>query len=163
MLTPVDGKPVVVAAATGRPFGAMTASEATRLAVGAYRGEASPSPAVLLDQAPRETGRDGPLWRVDFQDAERTTFYLSPETGEVVTRRSGVWRFYDFFWRLHILDFKTGENFSHPLLIAASALSLVVVLSGFVLLWIRLERDFVQWRVRRGGKPRRTSGRTGNS
>lgn len=74
VLTPMDGKPIVVAAATGRPFDAMTASEAGRLAVDAYRGQASPSPAILLDKSPKETGRDGPLWRVDFQDAERTTF-----------------------------------------------------------------------------------------
>lgn len=146
VLTPVDGKPVVVAAATGRPFGAMTASEATRLAVGAYRGEAAPSLAVLLDQAPKESGRDGPLWRVDFHDTERTTFYLSPDTGEVVTRRSGVWRVYDFFWRLHILDFKTGENFNHPTLIAITALTLSVAITGIILLWIKLSRD---WKVHR--------------
>ncbi len=146
VLTPVEGKPVVVSAATGRPFSGMTASEATRLAVAAYRGEAAPSPAILLDQAPKETGRDGPLWRVDFHDAERTTFYLSPETGEVVTRRSGVWRFYDFFWRLHILDFKTGENFNHPTLIAITALTLSVAITGIILLWIKLSRD---WKVHR--------------
>lgn len=146
VLTPFDGKPVVVAAATGRPFGAMTANEATRLAVGAYRGEAAPSLAVLLDQAPKETGRDGPLWRVDFHDTERTTFYLSPDTGEVVTRRSGVWRVYDFFWRLHILDFKTGENFNHPTLIAITALTLSVAITGIILLWIKLSRD---WKVHR--------------
>lgn len=146
VLTPMDGKPVVVAAATGRPFDAMTASEAGRLAVDAYRGEASPSPAILLDKAPKETGRDGPLWRVDFQDAERTTFYLSPETGEIVTRRSGVWRFYDFFWRLHILDFKNGENFNHPTLIAITALTLSVAITGIILLWIKLSRD---WKVHR--------------
>ncbi|MND75438.1 hypothetical protein D3C80_670560 [compost metagenome] len=146
VLTSTDGKPVVLAADTGRPFGAMTASEASHLAVAAYRGQAAPSPAVLLDQAPKETGRDGPLWRVDFHDAERTTFYLSPETGEVVTRRSGVWRIYDFFWRLHILDFKTGENFNHPTLVAITALTLSVAITGIILLWIKMSRD---WKVHR--------------
>ena len=146
VLTSTDGKPVVLAADTGRPFDAMTASEASHLAVAAYRGQAAPSPAVLLDQAPKETGRDGPLWRVDFHDAERTTFYLSPETGEVVTRRSGVWRIYDFFWRLHILDFKTGENFNHPTLVAITALTLSVAITGIILLWIKMSRD---WKVHR--------------
>jgi len=146
VLTSTDGKPVVLAADTGRPFDAMTASEASHLAVAAYRGQAAPSPPVLLDQAPKETGRDGPLWRVDFHDAERTTFYLSPETGEVVTRRSGVWRIYDFFWRLHILDFKTGENFNHPTLVAITALTLSVAITGIILLWIKMSRD---WKVHR--------------
>lgn len=151
VLFPLEGKPVVVSAATGRPFSAMTAHEATRLAVAAYQGEAAPSPAVLLEQAPKETGRDGPLWRIDFHDAERTTFYLSPETGEVVTRRSGVWRFYYFFWRLHILDFKTGENFNHPTLIAITALTLGVAITGIILLWIKLSRD---WKVHRATRRR---------
>ena len=151
VLFPLEGKPVVVSAATGRPFSAMTAHEATRLAVAAYQGEAAPSPAVLLEQAPKETGRDGPLWRIDFHDAERTTFYLSPETGEVVTRRSGVWRFYDFFWRLHILDFKNGENINHPTQIAITALTLSVAITGNILLWIKLSRD---WKVHRATRRR---------
>ena len=33
----------------------------------------------------QEAGKPGPLWRVDFDDAEKTSFYLSPETGEVVS------------------------------------------------------------------------------
>ena len=78
---------------------------------------------------------------MDFDDAERTAFYLDPQTGEVVTRRSAVWRFYDFFWRLHILDLKNGEDFNHPLLIGLALLTLPVVITGLILLWIRLGRD----------------------
>ena len=40
--------------------------------------------------------------------------------GEVVARRSDVWRLYDLFWRIHILDFEAGENFNHPLIIGAA-------------------------------------------
>lgn len=141
IMTPVKGASVTLDAETGRPFAGMRAGEASALAAAAYRGEAAPRSAVLLDQAPKETGRDGPIWRVDFDDAERTAFYLSPQTGEVVTRRSAVWRFYDFFWRLHILDFKDGDNFNHPLLIGLTVLTLSMVVTGFILLWIRLARD----------------------
>ena len=72
------------------------------------------------------------------------TLYLvgrNAQTGELLTRRSAVWRFYDFFWRLHILDFKNGENFNHPLLIGLTLLTLSIVVTGFILLWIRLARD----------------------
>ncbi len=141
VLTPIEGEAVTVSAGTGRPFGAMTDAEASALAARAYKGEAAPVRTTLLDQAPRETGRTGPIWKVDFNDAERTTFYLSPQTGELLTRRSAVWRFYDFFWRLHILDFKNGENFNHPLLIGLTLLTLSIVITGFILLWIRLARD----------------------
>lgn len=152
VLTPLEGAPVTVAAATGRPFAAMREDEASALAAAAYRGEAAPRQAVLLDQAPKETGREGPIWRVDFNDAERTAFYLSPQTGDVVTRRSAVWRFYDFFWRLHILDFKDGDNFNHPLLIGLTALTLSIVITGFILLWIRLARDLKTARAVRAAR-----------
>lgn len=140
-LTPAAGEPVTVSAATGRPFGPMSAGEASEFARRAYRGEADITEAVLLTTAPEETGRTGPLWRVDFADREKTSLYLSPDTGEVVTRRSGVWRIFDIFWRLHVMDWNDGEDFNHPLIIITTALTLSIVVSGFILLWIRISRD----------------------
>lgn len=152
-LKPAAGEPVIVSAATGARFGPMSAAEASAFAKGAYRGEAGVASAVLLPEAPQETGKSGPLWRVDFSDREKTTFYLSPATGDVVTRRSGVWRFYDFFWRLHIMDWKNGEDFNHPLIIVTTLLTLSIVITGFVLLWIRLARDLKGLRAsRRAGR-----------
>lgn len=149
VLTPVEGDPVTVSAVTGTPFGALEAGEASRLAAAAYTGTGVPGEARLLPEAPQETGREGPIWRVDFSDTERTTFYLSPETGEVLTRRSAVWRFYDFFWRLHIMDLENGEDFNHPLIIVATLLTLSIVVTGIILLWIRLARDWALYRARR--------------
>lgn len=152
VLTPSGGEAVTLNATTGLPFAAMDANEVSALAMAAYRGTAAAQAPILLDQAPKETGRDGPIWRVDFKDAERTTFYLSPQTGEVVTRRSAVWRFYDFFWRLHILDFKNGDNFNHPLLVGLTVLTLSIVVTGFILLWIRLSRDLKMARAVRAAR-----------
>lgn len=153
VLTPADGTPVTVSAVTGRPFDPMSAPEAAARAAAAYRGDGTPGPARLLAEAPEETGRTGPLWRVDFDDAEKTTFYLSPETGEVLTRRSAVWRFYDFFWRLHIMDLENGEDFNHPLIVVCTLLTLTIVITGFILLWIRLARDLKAARAARRKPP----------
>lgn len=153
VLTPRDGEPRTVDALSGGKPDTLTAAEARAVAQTAYRGPGRPVAARFYEKAPQETGREGPLWRVDFDDREGTAFYLAPDTGEVVTRRSNVWRFYDFFWRLHILDLKEGEDFNHPLIIAAAALTLPVVVTGFVLLWSRLARDFRSFRTRRGRVP----------
>ncbi|TFW13483.1 PepSY domain-containing protein [Brevundimonas intermedia] len=142
-----------MSAATGRPFGPMSAADASAFAQGAYKGEARVSGAVLLATAPEATGRTGPLWRVDFADREKTAFYLSPATGEVVTRRSGVWRIFDFFWRLHVMDWNDGEDFNHPLIIITTALTLSIVISGFILLWIRISRDLKMARAVRKREP----------
>lgn len=149
VLTPVEGEPRTVSAATGEPLPAMTPNEARTAAVAAYKGPGQPVAVRLLDPAPKETGREGPIWRVSFDDPEKTDFYLSPETGEVVTRRSGVWRFYDFFWRLHVMDWNDGEHFNHPLIVIVTFLTLIIVLSGFVLLWVRLARDYKGWKAKR--------------
>lgn len=151
-LKPATGDPVILSAATGKPMAAMAAADARVLAQQAYKGEGKAVSATLLAKAPQETGKTGPLWRVDFDDAEKTTFYLSPQTGEVVSKRSNVWRFYDFFWRLHIMDLEKGENFNHPLIVAAGVLTLSIVVTGFILLWIRLARDLKMVRVARTGR-----------
>ena len=70
-LKPAEGEPVIVSALTGRPFGPLTAAEASGFAKRAYKGTAEVSGAVLLQEAPQETGRTGPLWRVDFADRKR--------------------------------------------------------------------------------------------
>lgn len=148
VFTPVTGDPVTVSAATGLAFPPLDTATAKQLAADAYRGDGTPVSAALLPVAPQETGREGPIWRVDFNDTERTTFYLSPQTGEVVTRRSAVWRFYDFFWRLHIMDLENGKDFNHPLIIGVTFLTFTIVITGFILLWIRLARDLTVWRAR---------------
>jgi uncharacterized iron-regulated membrane protein len=148
-----EGKTHVVDAGTGRRMPPLTDREARQLAGAVYKGEGRPVAVRSYREAPQEAGKTGALWRVDFNDAERTAFYLSPETGEVVSKRSNVWRVYDFFWRIHILDFKTGDNFNHPLIIGAAAVSLPMTIAGLVLLWIRLSRDLRAARGRRSPRP----------
>ena len=57
----------------------------------------------------------------------------------MIARRNDVWRLYDFFWMLHIMDYRERSNFNHPLVIAASAGAVLLTLTGLVLLipWIR--------------------------
>ncbi|WP_332658530.1 PepSY domain-containing protein [Brevundimonas sp.] len=139
-----EGDPVTVSALTGAPLPAMTAAQARAAAVAAYTGEGVPTRVDYLATPPQETGRETPVWRVDFSDAERTTFYVSPQTAEVETRRSAVWRLYDFMWRLHILDLKNGEDSNSPLLIGVTALTLLLLVTGLILLVVRLHRDWVR-------------------
>ncbi|NVJ67319.1 MAG: PepSY domain-containing protein [Gammaproteobacteria bacterium] len=75
-------------------------------------------------------GRKLPLWQHQFNDSDNTRIYVSQETGEVVARRNDTWRLFDFFWMLHIMDYKDRDNFNHPLLIIAALLALLMSLSG---------------------------------
>ena len=73
--------------------------------------------AELLTKAPLEfQNRPVPIWRVEFEGAWHPTFYMSPRTGELVSRRSDLWRTFDFMWMFHIMDYDDRQDMNNPLL-----------------------------------------------
>ena len=136
-------------AISGENIDEITQAQARQDAAQAYQGPGKPVKVIYYEEAPAEAGVSGTVWRVEFDDPERTSFYLSAYTGEVLSRRSNLWRFYNFFYQIHIMNFSPGQNYNHPTIVIATAATLVVVLSGIVLLWIRLARDLQGLRARR--------------
>lgn len=136
-------------AVTGVNVDEISKGQAQQAAAHAYQGPGKPVNVVYYEEAPAEAGVSGTVWRVEFDDPERTSFYLSAYTGEVLSRRSNLWRFYNFFYQIHIMNFSPGQNYNHPTIVVATALTLTVVITGFVLLWIRLARDLRGVLVRR--------------
>ena len=61
----------------------------------------------------------------------------------MTARRNDRWRVFDFFWMLHVMDYRERENFNHPLLISMAGLALATVLAGLVLLVIRVRRSIL--------------------
>ncbi len=86
------------------------------------------------ETAPKEAQVSGPLWQASFSDAEHTRLYLDSFTGEVLSRRSNVWDLYDLFYQIHIMNLGASRNYNHPLIVIASAATLFVVMTGFILL-----------------------------
>ena len=80
-----------------------------------------------------ETGGRGNVWRVRFDDTLGTRLYFDGTSGEFLTHRNEAWVWYDFFWRLHIMDYTGGDDFNNWLLRAASVLSWALVLAGAAL------------------------------
>lgn len=108
-----------------------------------------PPEAKLLDKAPSEYKGPLPVWAVQTHASDALTIYIAPNTGKVRGRRSNVWRFYDFFWKLHVMDYDDGEDFNHPLLYIAAGIALLFAFSGMILLVIRLRRNLIIWRTHR--------------
>jgi uncharacterized iron-regulated membrane protein len=86
-------------------------------------------------------GRPLPVWKIGFTLPEAVTLYLHPWTGELLARRTDYWRFFDFMWMLHIMDFDTRDDFNHPLLQLSAFFGLVIALSG-VIFWTMTTRLF---------------------
>jgi uncharacterized iron-regulated membrane protein len=121
-----------------------------RFAAGMYQGRSAVKAVERVASVPRrlgivaETGGRGDLWRLRFDDALATRVYLNGRTGEFVTSRNEAWIWYDFFWRLHIMDYADGENFNGTLLRVASVLAWGLVVAGAVLAVLAGRR---RWRV----------------
>lgn len=52
-----------------------------------------------------------PIWRLDFADAKHSSYYVSGTTGERLERRNETWRWWDFFWMLHDMDYANRTSF----------------------------------------------------
>lgn len=124
-------------AASGARISPINAETATRIASYHYHGEAAIRHVELLeDNPPTELQtRPLPLWRVDFDDKWNSTFYINPATGDFTTRRHTLWRIFDFFWMLHIMDYDTRDDMNNALLKVFSILGSLAGLSGLWLLF----------------------------
>ena len=97
-----------------------------------------------------------PIWRVDFDDARNSSYYISGSTGELLERRNDTWRWFDFFWMLHIMDYSERTSFNHPLIITVAFAMVWVAVTGFWLLFRTMWRHDFSW-LKRHGAPAQTS------
>ncbi len=90
-----------------------------------------------------------PIWRVDFDDARNSSYYVSGSTGELLERRNDTWRWFDFFWMLHIMDYSERTSFNHPLIITVGFAMVWLAVTGFWLLFRTMWRHDFAWVKRR--------------
>ena len=88
-----------------------------------------------------------PIWQVDFADKENSSYYVSGTTGELLERRNDTWRWWDFFWMLHNMDYANRTSFNHPLIIIVGFAMTWLAVTGFWLLFRTMWRhDFSKLR-----------------
>jgi len=137
------GKIHLADAVTGRLLSPLDADTAREVARRDYAGPGIVGQVTLQEEPLLEIrGRDLPQWRIDFDDSRNTTVYVSPQTGKVTGRRNKIWRVYDFFWMLHIMDYSERDDFNHPLLIGSAAVAWILATSGIwlVVQWLKRKR-----------------------
>ena len=111
------------------------------LALSTFSGNERLKKLELIAELPGEVrGRKPPLWRAEFDGWNKPTLYLSPETGQLVTRRHELWRIFDFVWMLHIMDYDERENVNNWLLRMFTWIAVATALAGAWLLWFAFPR-----------------------
>ena len=83
-------------AVTGQPI-SLDSAWATRLAQASYTGPGTLKAPRLLEWSGEVRDHEGRLWRVDTDDTQDTTVYLSAQTGEVLYHRNKTWRLFVVF------------------------------------------------------------------
>ncbi|MGA0607182.1 PepSY domain-containing protein [Phenylobacterium sp. VNQ135] len=102
----------------------------------------------LLTKAPLEIQtRPTPIWRVEFEGAWHPTLYISPRTGELVSKRSDLWRTFDFVWMFHIMDYDDRQDVNNILIRIFTWMGVATAATGGWLLLYSFRRK------RRVGKP----------
>ncbi len=75
-----------------------------------------------------------PAYVISFESNNNLKAYVSSADGNFQTVRHRSWRWFDFLWMTHTMDYESRDDFNNVLLRAFSLLGLITVLSGF-LLW----------------------------
>lgn len=124
-------------ARSGAPLPALTESQVREQARRIFTGDSRIVSVSLLTRAPQEMqSRKPPYWQVEFEGWNRPTLYLSPATGELISRRHALWRVFDFAWMLHIMDYDERTDVNNPLLRVATWSAFAMALSGaWLLIW----------------------------
>ncbi|WGK65316.1 PepSY domain-containing protein [Croceiramulus getboli] len=79
-------------------------------------------------------GKPLPAYVISYASPENIKAYVSIQDGAFQTVRHRDWRWFDFLWMTHTMDYEGRDDFNTIVLRAFSFLGLITVLSGF-LLW----------------------------
>lgn len=75
-----------------------------------------------------------PAYVISYESDDALKAYVSIKDGKFQTVRHRSWRWFDFLWMTHTMDYEGRDSFNTIVIRAFSLLGLITVLSGF-LLW----------------------------
>ena len=94
-------------------------------------------------------GRPLPAYAITFNHPDNLIAYVSAKDGLFQRVRHKSWRWFDFLWMTHTMDYKSRDDFNTLVLRGFSLLGLVTVLSGFVLWFVSSPRMIKVFKKRR--------------
>ena len=133
-----DSGPQMLDARSGSAWNGLAPIDVKNVALSSYQGEGKLASIIKLDAAPKDYAGKLPIWQVKFDDKAKTRLYIDPETAEVRSVRTRLWRVFDLAWKFHIMDVTGEDNFNSWWLRLASGAALLFALSGVGLLWFRI-------------------------
>lgn len=84
-------------------------------------------------------GKSLPAWAVNFEHPENLTAYIDAKSGNFERVRHTSWRWFDFLWMFHTMDYAGRDNFNNVLLRAFSLFGLFTISSRFALFFMTMK------------------------
>ena len=77
-----------------------------------------------------------PAYVINYSSDENLKAYVSIENAKFQTVRHRDWRWFDFLWMTHTMDYEGRDDFNNTILRIFSLLGLITVMSGFSLWFV---------------------------
>ncbi len=130
---------ILINAMTGKVRDGISKEEASQVAARNMRADLKVTEIVRVDSVGNHheyRGRPLPAYVISYESSENIKAYVSLANGAFQTLRHRDWRWFDFLWMTHTMDYQGRDDFNTMLLRAFSLLGLITVLSGFVLWYV---------------------------
>lgn len=143
-LKDIAGKPyywinqnLLINAQTGEPKNIISKEEAAVIAKNRMHPDLEMEEINLINETGKHHEYRGqllPAYVASFKNNGNLKAYISAKDGSFKSVRHRDWRWFDFLWMTHTMDYEGRDDFNNLLLRSFSLLGLITVLSGF-LLW----------------------------
>lgn len=118
---------------------ALTPNEAIQIANKNMKSTLVVDQVVRIDEVgPHHEYRERllPAYVISYKSDEAIKAYVSLTDGKFQTVRHRSWRWFDFLWMTHTMDYQGRDNFNTTVLRVFSLMGLITVLSGFLLWYV---------------------------
>ena len=131
-----DGSTTLHQTETGTRVSPLSSADARAIALRAWTGPETliANSKLIETEVGTEFRGPFPAWQITFSDPDGTRLYIDASSGAILAARSDTWRFFDFVWGLHIMDWTERDRINSWWLLLFGIGGTVIALSGFVLL-----------------------------
>lgn len=130
---------IFIHAQTGEEKAELTEQEALIIAERHMREDLKPAGIdIITETGKHHEYRSGalPAYVVSYEHPANLKAYISAKDASFRSVRHREWRWFDFLWMTHTMDYEGRDDFNNLVLRIFSLLGLITVLSGFLLWFI---------------------------
>jgi uncharacterized membrane protein YkoI len=97
-----------------------------------YSGNGQIQKIELLEKSEGNYISGTPIYRVSYNDKQKSELYINPNNGELLAKRKALWGFYNTMWEFHLMKYTSNQKLNKNLLLISAVISLFVSVTGFL-------------------------------